>query len=121
MGVTRPRILVAEDEEAHVEAVHRALKRAGTGAELDVTGTFRGYRERAASTAPDIALVNPNLPDGRAMEVLTSPPESGQFPVTVMTSCGHNQQCRGPCCTKYDRHVPKVVPHPPSGGGINAD
>jgi DNA-binding NtrC family response regulator len=32
-----------------------------------------------------------NLPDGRAAEVLTQPPEAGPFPILVMTSCGNEQ------------------------------
>jgi signal transduction histidine kinase/DNA-binding response OmpR family regulator len=41
-----------------------------------------------ADDPPDIALVDLNLPDGRAVEILTSPPEAGPFPVVIMTSFG---------------------------------
>lgn len=40
---------------------------------------------------PDIALMDLNLPDGRAVEVLESPPEAGRFPVLIMTSFGSEQ------------------------------
>jgi CheY-like chemotaxis protein len=32
-----------------------------------------------------------NLPDGRAVEVMTNPPEAGPFPIMVMTSYGNEQ------------------------------
>ena len=36
-------------------------------------------------------MMDLKLPDGRAMEVLTSPPEAGPFPVLIMTSYGNEQ------------------------------
>jgi len=40
---------------------------------------------------PNIAVMDLNLPDGRATEVLTYPPEAGPFPILVMTSYGNEQ------------------------------
>ena len=40
---------------------------------------------------PDIALVDMNLPDGRAVDLLTFPPEDGTFPTLIMTSYGNEQ------------------------------
>ncbi|MCX7047061.1 MAG: response regulator, partial [Candidatus Sumerlaeota bacterium] len=91
MDVTRMRILIVEDEAAHVEAIRRAFEAAGTEAGMQVTGTLREYRESVAARAPDIALVDLNLPDGRAVEVLTSPPEAGPFPILIMTAYGTEQ------------------------------
>jgi len=92
MESTLIRMLIVEDEAAHVEAIRRALKAAGTdGIEIRVAGTLSEYRECVAASLPDIALVDLNLPDGRAVEVLTSPPEAGPFPVLVMTSYGNEQ------------------------------
>jgi CheY-like chemotaxis protein len=56
-----------------------------------VAGTLREYRERVVAGAPDIALVDLNLPDGRAVEILTAPPEVGAFPILIMTSYGNEQ------------------------------
>src|SRR5690349_12830289 len=91
MAVSPKRILILEDEPAHALAIRRALEEAGTGAEIEVVGTLREYRLAVAAGLPDIALVDLNLPDGRAVEVLTSPPEAGPFPVLVMTSYGNEQ------------------------------
>jgi len=91
MDVTRMRIMIVEDEAAHAEAIRRAFEAAGTDAEIQVSGTLREYRESVAASAPDIALVDLNLPDGRAVEVLTSPSEAGPFPILIMTGYGTEQ------------------------------
>jgi PAS domain S-box-containing protein len=85
------RVLIAEDEPAHAEAIRRGLSKADGGFEIRVAGTLREFRELAATVAPDIALMDLNLPDGRATEAITSPPEAGPFPVLVMTSYGSEQ------------------------------
>ena len=36
-------------------------------------------------------MLDLNLPDGRAVEILSSPPEAGPFPIMVMTSYGNEQ------------------------------
>lgn len=91
MDTNRIILMILEDESSHAEAIRRALAASGTDAEIQVAGTLREYRERVAALAPDIALVDLNLPDGRAMDILTSPPEEGPFPVLVMTSYGNEQ------------------------------
>lgn len=85
------RIMILEDETAHVEAIRRALADAGTDARIQVAGTLREYRDLVAVNPPDIALMDINLPDGRAFEFLTQPPEDGPFPVLIMTSYGNEQ------------------------------
>ncbi|MFA5193837.1 MAG: PAS domain S-box protein, partial [Verrucomicrobiia bacterium] len=84
-------LLIVDDEEAHVEAVRRAFDAAGTNADIHVAGTLREYREQVAAHPPDIALVDLNLPDGRATEILTLPPENAPFPVLVITAFGNQQ------------------------------
>jgi len=55
------------------------------------SATLREFRAAAAARPPDLALVDLNLPDGSAVEILHSPPESGPFPVLAMTSSGDEQ------------------------------
>ena len=81
-------ILLVEDEPAHAEAIQRALQGANPQVVVKVAGTLREYREIAAAHPPGIAVMDLILPDGRAMEVLTSPPEAGPFPILIMTSYG---------------------------------
>ena len=85
------RILIAEDEPAHAEAIRRAFQTAGLNAEVLVVGTLQEYREISIANPPDIALLDLNLPDGRAVEVLTSSAESGPFPILIMTSFGNEE------------------------------
>ncbi len=101
MDATRIRVVIVDDEPAHAEAIRRALQDTplegvlgmGTGgeAEIRVAGTLREYRELVADRSPDIALLDFNLPDGRAIEALTAPPEAGVFPIVIMTSYGNEQ------------------------------
>ena len=89
---TRPlSILLVDDDPAHAEAIERAFRDAGSNARIRTAGTLREYRAAMADDPPDIALVDLNLPDGRAVEMLTSPPEAGPFPVVIMTSFGDEQ------------------------------
>jgi PAS domain S-box-containing protein len=84
-------ILVVDDEPAHAEAVRRAFDAADLGFMIHESGTLRGYRDFVAARPPEIAIVDLNLPDGKAIEVLVSPPEDGDFPVIVITSFGDQQ------------------------------
>jgi signal transduction histidine kinase/DNA-binding response OmpR family regulator len=91
MEVAPLRVLIAEDDPAHAEAIRREMGKAGGAFEIRVAGTLREFRELVAGDPPDMALMDLNLPDGRAIEVLTSPPVSGPFPVLIMTSYGSEQ------------------------------
>jgi PAS domain S-box-containing protein len=91
MAERRLNVLVAEDEPAHAEAIRRAFQSAPVPAELVVAGTLREYRNAVIHRTPDIALLDLNLPDGRALEALTSPAVAGEFPVLIMTSFGDEQ------------------------------
>jgi len=84
-------VLIAEDEAAHVDAIRRAFETAGTKVYLRAVATLREYRACLAEWTPDFALVDLNLPDGRAVEVLTHPPEDAAFPVLVMTAFGNQE------------------------------
>jgi PAS domain S-box-containing protein len=84
-------VLLAEDDSAHAAAIQRALENGGSEIEVKVVGTLREFRRRIVDRPPNIAIMDLNLPDGRATEVLTSPPEAGPFPILVMTSYGNEQ------------------------------
>ncbi|MGB7759550.1 MAG: response regulator [Bryobacteraceae bacterium] len=84
-------ILVVDDEPAHAEAVRRAFDAADLDFMVQEVGTLREFRKLVAAHPPEIAIVDLNLPDGKAIEVLVSPPEDGDFPAIVMTSFGSEQ------------------------------
>lgn len=90
MAVQHTRILVVEDEPAHAEAIRRSLEEA-EGAELLILRSLQEFREQWSTWSPDIALIDLNLPDGRATEVLADSTTSQAFPVIVMTSYGSEQ------------------------------
>jgi DNA-binding NtrC family response regulator len=85
------RILMAEDEPAHAEAIRRAFESGASDLDIQIVTTLADYRVAAVGRAPDIALLDLNLPDGRAVDALTAPSESGLFPVLIMTSFGNEQ------------------------------
>ena len=90
MALKPTRILVIEDEAAHAEAIARSLETM-PAVELRLLGSLWEFREQAASWHPDIALMDLNLPDGQATEVLPDPTETRAFPIIVMTSYGSEQ------------------------------
>ncbi len=91
MSETSRSILVVDDEPAHAEALRRLLQTAWPEASVSVCGSLGEYREALAAGLPHIALVDLNLPDGRAVDILTAPAEDGPFPIVVMTSSGNEQ------------------------------
>jgi PAS domain S-box-containing protein len=83
------KIFIVEDETAHTEAIQRAFKSAGSIAQFRVASSLYEYRQIIKEWRPDIAIVDLNLSDGRASEVLIAPPENGPFPIVIMTSFGN--------------------------------
>ena len=81
-------ILLVEDNPAHAEAVKCAFQDSGRKTKLEVAGSLREYHERVAAQAPDIAIMDLNLPDGYAIEALSSQPGDRPFPILLMTAYG---------------------------------
>jgi DNA-binding NarL/FixJ family response regulator len=91
MGKTPLRLLLVEDEPAHAAAIQHAFETDGAETQIEVVRTLEEFRRHSAGHPPDLALLDLNLPDGKAVAVLTSPPEAGSFPIIVMTSYGNEQ------------------------------
>ena len=91
MGKPRLRLLIVEDEAAHAAAIERAFETDGARIQIEVVRTLQEFRQHSADHPPDLALLDLNLPDGRAVEIMTNPPETGPFPIMVMTSYGNEQ------------------------------
>lgn len=85
------RIMIVEDDAAHAEAIRRILEDLWLGVDIRIATSLHGYRECLKDSPPDIALIDLNLPDGRAMEVLSIPPEDNPFPILIMTSFGNEK------------------------------
>lgn len=82
-------ILVVDDDEGHSLAVMRAFETSGLSATVTIVASLEEYRDQLVESLPDIAILDLNLPDGRSVEVLTSPAEDGAFPILLMTSFGN--------------------------------
>jgi len=91
MNLHHMNILVVEDDEAHASAIRRAFQASGVTSEITIVGSLQEFRDRVAGQPPDVAIMDLNLPDGRAVEALTSPAEDGAFPILLMTSYGNEQ------------------------------
>ena len=86
-GPGRPRVLIVDDDPSHVEAIRRAFRREEPPVEVLVARSLAECRRVAAATPPDLAVIDLNLPDGRATDLLSAPPAAA-FPLLVMTSHG---------------------------------
>jgi len=84
-------VLLAEDDPADAAAIQRALQTALPDIQVRVAGTLAAYRQAVTDRPPDVTIMDLNLPDGCALEVLTSPAEAGPFPILIMTSYGNEQ------------------------------
>jgi len=91
MGKPPLRLLLVEDEPAHAVAIQHSFGTGETETQIEVVRTLEEFRRHSAGRRPDLALLDLNLPDGKAVEVLTNPPEDGPFPIIVMTSYGSEQ------------------------------
>lgn len=90
MDQTPPiRVLIVEDEPAHAMAVRLSIEREMAGVSVEMVSTIAGLREVVRARLPHIVLMDLNLPDGRAIDVLTEQGAEEAFPILVMTSYGN--------------------------------
>jgi len=89
MSETTLNVLLVEDEEAHAEAIRRTLAGSALKVAIRIVGTLGEFRAAVADQPPHIALVDLNLPDGRAVELLSTPLQDAPFPILIMTSHGN--------------------------------
>lgn len=85
------KMLIVEDEAAHTEAICRAFRSIAPSVKIETTGTLLEYRDIMATSPPDVVLMDLNLPDGSAMDVLTFPATDGPCPFIIMTAFGNEE------------------------------
>lgn len=79
-------LLLGESDPDKAGLIRRIFREAGIEAEIEVAATIPEFRGRAASRRPDIAILDLALPGGNVLDVLSSPPESGEFPILAVSA-----------------------------------
>lgn len=82
-------ILLVEDDESHAEIIKRHLEQS----EYSLLGarTVDEARKILASREPALAVIDWNLPDGNAIDLLPGDGTKARYPCVVMTSYGDEQ------------------------------
>lgn len=84
-------ILIVEDDPSHRELIRRALGSSGERYQVFVSATLREYYETVKQSPPDLVLADINLPDGKALDILTADPDTQKWPVLIMTAFGDQE------------------------------
>jgi two-component system response regulator RegX3 len=82
----RPTILLVEDERAITEPLAEALEREGFVPE--VAATASEAVERAGASAPDLVLLDIELPDGSGLDVCRELRRRTEVPIIMLTARG---------------------------------
>ena len=82
------KILMVEDESAHVELVRRAFEKHTDRFELAVVSNLIDAKQFLSTCQPDIVLADLFLPDGMGSDLLPGKADRAPYPVVVMTSHG---------------------------------
>jgi len=91
MDTRNIRILIVDDEENDIELIRRAFQSFRAGIDIHEAHSLREYRNKADVVTPDIALIDLDLPDGKAFDLLKASADTGSFPIVVMTGKGTEQ------------------------------
>lgn len=81
-------ILIAEDDQAHVKFIQRSLEEAEDQFEVRVAPDLRSCRKEITWRPPDVLLLDLNLPDGNAVDLLKELGTETPYPILVMTAGG---------------------------------
>ena len=81
-------LLIAEDEKAHVKFIERSLDAADEQFAVRVTPSLHSCKQALIQHTPDILLLDLNLPDGSALELLKELGRETPYPILVMTAGG---------------------------------
>lgn len=85
------KILIVDDDTAHSEAISRTLKASYHDIDIQTAGSLQECRRAVIAEPPDILLIDMNLPDGRATEILANPVGNRTFPLLIMTTCNDKE------------------------------
>jgi len=85
------KILLVEDEKAHVRLIQRAFESHDGRTSVTVASTIQEGRACLAESAPDLMITDLVLPDGRGTDFLPADKAKCRFPIVLMTSFGSEQ------------------------------
>ncbi len=88
MSQRKTRILIVEDEPAHAQVLQRNLLASDT-VTVELVISIAQYVEAISVLSPDIVLLDLNLPDGSAIELLNN--VEIEWPVLIMTAQGNEE------------------------------
>ena len=90
-----PHVLVVDDNEAHVEIIRRELEDDGLPVRITVARTLARCRDLIRRDPPALALIDLNLPDGLATDLLPRDDGEAEFPIVIMTAAGSEAMAAG--------------------------
>ena len=85
-------LLLVEDDAGHVELIVRAFAKHNAAAQVRVAQSLEAAREMVLETAPDLAIVDFLLPDGRGIDLLSTQTEDTRYPVVILTAHGDERE-----------------------------
>jgi two-component system KDP operon response regulator KdpE len=109
-SATRPRAFVVEDEPLVRRVMREALE--SDGYEVGETSFGRGAEERVREFAPDVVILDLNLPDARGTDVLQrvrAIPETAKIPVVAFTGQYRDLSDAREALPGFDGHVLKPM------------
>ncbi len=86
--MTAINILIAEDDAAHVRFIQHSLAKAEDQFEVRVASELQSCRREITRRPPDVLLLDLNLPDGNAIDLLKELGAETLYPILVMTAGG---------------------------------
>ncbi|MFW6255280.1 MAG: response regulator [Candidatus Sumerlaeota bacterium] len=82
-------VLLAEDDEAHVELILHALDRDEQEFRVESVQCLDEARQSIQKKRPDILIVDYLLTDGKGLDLLPGPNTNPDYPIILMTSHGN--------------------------------
>lgn len=85
------KVLIIEDNEAHVELIERAFEDHRVRFELIIKSNLHAALAFLKVNRPDIVVSDWQLPDGKGIDILPANKELINFPILIMTSYGNEE------------------------------
>ena len=91
MGHKPLQILLVDDDQGHVEAIHNAFLSFDKSALIEVATTLFEAFNVLERIKPDLVITDWVLPDGKGTDLLAFAKGKPMFPLIVVTDCGNEK------------------------------